>query len=790
MYKKRKTHSRKSYNLNMRALKFIIILLSLTVPFCNLNAQLAMGKWRTHLAYNQVTQIAQSENKIFAVSEGALFSIDKEDLGMEFYSKLSGLSDVNISRIEYDKINKQLLITYNNGNIDIMTEGGIINIPDLYMKQMSASKSVNQIRFLGDRAYLACDFGIMVVNMTKREIADTYFIGPNGTELRIIATTTFQDDIYAISKDKLYKATLNSPNISNYQYWETVNNLPGSGDLKALVSFAGKIVIQRDNKLYYYNNNVWTALFHDLSIGTLNISDNKMFIVDLENNQLYIADEQFNKKMVDGIGFVYDTEFDADRNITWLAAGSFGLLTFNENAMDKIAGYQPKGPLVNKAWDMQFNGNKLVAVPGGRWSAFYDTPGDIMMFDGREWTNISHTEIESITGIKCRDLITVAIDPNDKNHFFVASYSSGLYEFRNNEYFNHHNSTNSTLENLFNDKMYHMTGGTNFDNDGNLWVMNSYANKSVKVLLKDDGWRELDFPIFKSIPTIEDILISKKKQSQKWVISARTSVAGVFVFDDNGTITDQSDDRSVFFKQFENSDEPGSKIIPTYYYDIAEDKNGVIWVGTNEGPLLFYNTSRVFDEGYTCSRVKIPRNDGTELADYLLKDEKIKAIAIDGANRKWLGTESSGVFLMSENGQNTILHFNTANSPLLSNDILSIEINPLTGEVFFGTSKGIISYQSNAVDADNTFSNVHAYPNPVRENYNGVITITGLVADSQIKITDINGNLVTETISNGGIATWDGKDFRKRKVNTGIYLVMAVAPNGTQSAITKIMIIN
>ncbi|MBP6634948.1 MAG: hypothetical protein KA177_03820, partial [Paludibacter sp.] len=152
----------------MRALKFIIILLSLTGTFYNLNAQLAMGKWRTHLAYNQVTQIAQSENKIFAVSEGALFSIDKEDLGMEFYSKLSGLSDVNISRIEYDKINKQLLITYNNGNIDIMTEGGIINIPDLYMKQMSASKSVNQIRFLGDRAYLACDFGIMVVNMTKR----------------------------------------------------------------------------------------------------------------------------------------------------------------------------------------------------------------------------------------------------------------------------------------------------------------------------------------------------------------------------------------------------------------------------------------------------------------------------------------------------------------------------------------------------------------------------------------------------------------------------------------------
>jgi hypothetical protein len=774
----------------MRALKFIIILLSLTVPFCNLNAQLAMGKWRTHLAYNQVTQIAQSENKIFAVSEGALFSIDKEDLGMEFYSKLSGLSDVNISRIEYDKINKQLLITYNNGNIDIMTEGGIINIPDLYMKQMSASKSVNQIRFLGDRAYLACDFGIMVVNMTKREIADTYFIGPNGTELRIIATTTFQDDIYAISKDKLYKATLNSPNISNYQYWETVNNLPGSGDLKALVSFAGKIIILRDNKLYYLDqNNVWTALFHDLSIGTLNISDNKMFIVH-DYNQLYIADDQFNKHMVEGIGFVYDTEYDEERDITWLAAGNFGLLTFDENATNRITEYKPKGPALNRPFDMTFSGNKLFVTAGGRWSSQDNREGTLMIFENAQWTNILGKDIEPVTGKRVKDFMNVAVDPSDNGHFFVTSYGTGLYEFRNNEFHKWYNHLNSTIETVVDGDPFNYIrlDGAVFDKNGNLFFVNSGAGNAIKILDATGSWHQLRFTGATN-PTMGDFLISNLNQNQKWIASVRYK-PGIFVYDDNGTITDNSDDKSKFFSNFRDADEEGNTITPANILCLAQDKDGVIWAGTEQGPLLFYNTSKVFDEGYTCTRVKIPRNDGTELADYLLKDEKIKAIAIDGANRKWLGTETSGIFLMSENGQQTIQHFTTENSPLLSNDILSISINPLSGEVFIGTGKGLISFQSDAVNAEDTFNNVHAYPNPVRENYNGIITITGLVTDTQVKITDLNGNLICETVSNGGIATWDGKDVRGRKVNTGIYLVICANSDGTQSTATKILFIN
>lgn len=229
---------------------------------------------------------------------------------------------------------------------------------------------------------------------------------------------------------------------------------------------------------------------------------------------------------------------------------------------------------------------------------------------------------------------------------------------------------------------------------------------------------------------------------------------------------------------------------PGAIYSIAQDKNGAVWVGTDIGPFLFNNLSKVYDAGYTCSRVKIPRADSTNLADYLLVNEKIKAIAIDGANRKWLGTETSGVYLMSANGQQTIQHFTTSNSPLLSDNILSIAINPVTGEVFFGTDQGLISYQSDASDAGDTFGNVYAYPNPVRQGFTGVITITGLVENTQVKITDINGNLVCETVSNGSLATWNGKDVHGRKVNTGIYLAICANADGTQSTITKILVIN
>ena len=762
-----------------------------------LHAQIAMGKWRTHFAYNIVNQITQSENKVFAVSEGALFSVDKEDQEIEFYSKLSGLSDSNISGIEYDAENKQLLIVYLNGNIDFLSSGGVVNIPDLYNKQMSSSKAVNHIAFYNGKAYLSCGFGVLVLNMNRREVADTYFIGPNGANINVLNTTINNSYIYALTSNAIYKGLANEPNLVNYESWTTVNGLPGSGELKKLLSFGGKLILQREDKLYSMDeNNLWSPFLSQISVSGFYISNGKMMIYDGASS-VYLVNESFNVSLIENIGEVPDAEYDTERGLCWFAGKAKGVLSYNTKTTT-VETYKPMGPATNVPWDMKFAGQKLFVVQGGRWASEFGKPGYVMMYENGEWLNLDPKDIKAITQNEVLDFVNVAIDPDDNKHFFVTSYGTGLYEFKNNKFENKnswYNNLNSSLETILQNEpfRYIRLDGAVFDSNKNLFMTNSYVSGGVQIRLANGTWTKLTNPEFFK-PTLGKILISKQNPNQKWIPSVRYT-PGYIVFDDNGTLENQNDDKVVFRSSFvfietDNGQTNYISANPTSVNTIVEDLNGVIWVGTELGPFLFYNTSKVFDSDYTCSRVKIPRNDDTGLADYLLEKENIKAIAIDGANRKWIGTQTSGVYLMSENGQKTIHQFTVANSPLLSNDILSIAINPESGEVFFGTGNGIVSYQSDAVNGSETFTDVHAYPNPVREGFTGIITITGLVKDTQVKITDLNGNLICQTVSNGGIATWDGKDVHGKKVSTGVYLAICANEDGTQSTITKIMVIN
>ncbi len=763
-----------------------------------LSAQLAMGKWRTHLAYNNVSQIAQSENKVYAVSEGALYSVDKYDGGLEFYSKVSGLNGTDILRIEFDSQNQQLIIIYKNGNIDIMGNGGVVNIPDLYNKQMSANKAVNHIQLYQDKAYLSCDFGIVVLNLKKKEIADTYFIGPNGSEVKVLATTVYNDSIYALTSTKVYRASIYEPFLVNYEFWDAYTDLPGSGDFQMINSFAENLILLRNGKLYKRNiSGVWSEFMQGETITGFVTSNTSLNVFTA--NSVFVLNSNFYVKSIPNVGKVSDAKYDVSNDTYWLAANALGVISYKENGTNspEIKYYKPLGPAVNSPWNMTFSGSKLFVVPGGRWSSQDFRDGDIMIYENGIWKNVYASEIFALTQSPVRDFMNVAVDPIDNKHFYVTSYGTGLYEFKNDNFIKWYNYTNSTIEGhpLVPNKPneYSRLDGAIFDQHGNLFFVNCAVSASIKVRLADETWQQLQYPNGTQ-ETLGTILINKENPNQKWVLSVRSS--SIIVFDDNGTITDQSDDKSVTISSFNypetdaNNNVTIQKKIPGAVYTIDQDQNGTIWVGTDIGPFLFNNTSNVYDSEYTCSRVKIPRDDSTGLADYLLQDETIKAVAVDGANRKWIGTKNSGVYLMSENGQTQIEHFTTENSPLLSNDILSIAINPITGEVFFGTGNGLVSYQSDAAESSDNFTNVYAYPNPVRENYNGIITVTGLIADTQVKITDLNGNLICQTISNGSIATWDGKDVHGRKVNTGVYLVICVNSDGSESTITKIMVIN
>ncbi len=777
----------------------------LALLFCLIStstfAQLAMGKWRTHLAYNNVAQIAQSDNKIYAVSDGALFSVDKQDGQFEFYSKVSGLNGSNISRIEFDQSNKQLLIAYANGNIDLLGSGGVVNIPDLYNKQMSASKAINQVVFSDNKAYLSCDFGIVVLNMLRKEVLDTYYIGDGGTEVKVWSTAILKDTIYAMTSTvvgtvvnySMKKASVTSKQLVNYANWKPVSNLPGTSDLQSIATFSNKLFLLRGNKLYSQEGfQNWAPFQSDLSISNFNVTNSSMNLYAGTN--FYSVNDSFDRTDLINKGNVTDAEYELVNKTYWLAGNDLGILSYTQAGV--LTAYKPQSPAVNSPWDMTFAGKKLFVVPGGRWSSQNNMPGVVMIYENGVWSNISTASIQSFTGISALDFMNVAVDPTDDKHFFVTSYGTGLYEFKNDAISNWFRPDNSKLISVVPSAPANYTrlDGAIYDKQGNLLLSNTSSAAGIKLLLKDGSWSELTYPCVALKPTLGKLLISNQNSNQKFVISVRYT-PGLAVYDDNGTLADQSDDKSAFLDKF-NYSETGSgqtSIIsasPTAIQAIAQDKNGVVWVGTEQGPFLFSNLSKIYDADYTCSRVKIPRGNGTNEADYLLKDEEIKAIVIDGANRKWIGTKTSGAYLLSENGQETIQQFTTTNSPLLSNTVLSIAINPVTGEVFFGTDKGIVSYQSDASNAGLSFGEVYAYPNPVRQGFTGLITITGLLENTQVKITDLSGNLVCQTISNGSLATWDGKDLHGRKVSTGIYLAICASADGTQSTITKIMVIN
>jgi hypothetical protein len=220
---------------------------------------------------------------------------------------------------------------------------------------------------------------------------------------------------------------------------------------------------------------------------------------------------------------------------------------------------------------------------------------------------------------------------------------------------------------------------------------------------------------------------------------------------------------------------------------LAVDTKNQLWIGTTKGLRVLSNVNNFQSENQLTTKPIIIIEDG--LAQELLYEQSITAIAVDGSNNKWIGTADSGVFLVSQNGQETKYHFTINNSPLPANAINDIKINSKTGEVFIATTKGMISFKGSATEAKENLNNVYIYPNPVRPAYSGTVKIAGLIDKANIKITDIEGNLVYEAISEGGTIEWDTTAFGKYKVSSGVYMVFVAAQDGSETKVKKVMII-
>lgn len=446
-----------------------------------------------------------------------------------------------------------------------------------------------------------------------------------------------------------------------------------------------------------------------------------------------------------------------------------------------ISTLQPGGPKYNNFYGMRFV-NNLLYTCGGLWGHLIDAgrPGTIQLLDKGNWT-IYDDSIAAKTGIKYVDVNSVDVDPLDPNHVFAGA-KSGLYEFQNGKFIKHYNSENSLITSFNNtNKNYQLITSVKFDTDGNLWMLNSQSpsNQSLIEYTKDGKWVSHHKPELYNLGSLECLM--QDSRGLLWFVNNHHELPSIYCYQAS---TDQLNKYSSFVN------EDGATLSPVFVRYVTEDKNQDIWIGTNIGPLLLYKKDITSDTPIF-TQVKVPRNDGTNYADYLLSGVDISCIAIDGSNRKWFGTNGNGIYVISNDCLTQIYHFTTNNSNLLSNNIEAIAINEQTGEVFAGTDKGLCSYMSDASSPNNemTKDNVWAYPNPVKPDYTGLISITGLSFDADIKIVTTNGILVNQGRSNGGTYTWNGKDLKGQKVASGIYMVETATSDGSKGTVCKIAII-
>jgi hypothetical protein len=782
----------------MKRIFFIVALLQLS-PLFSWCQDLALGQWRVHLPFIRAKMVADAGSKIYCGSERGLFYYNRNDNSVVPLSKISGLSELTASTIGFDSETQTLLVGYINANIDLLSGNKIVNLPDIKRKNLPGDKNIYGVAFRNKLAYLACGFGIVVVDLVKNEIKDTYIIGPNGTEVKVYDIAFSGNDIFAAADNGVYRADVNNPSLVNFANWSL--SLPdiGAGDFNIIETFNGRVFANYTNSsgdvIHMFDGSSWInpppSPFNQPAATNYEFrtSSDRMLITN--NNSVRAYDQNLNVTTLIDNG-VYadplpqDAIYDQSGTI-WVADNQQGLVKISPSLAYEFI--FPDGPQSDLVSAMQIINSRLLVTHATRTALWFNTyePGKYSEYYKGDWKTFNN---KTVTGTPYNidhyfDMMSLAIDPSNFQHAFIGSKGQGVVETMNGIPIASYRDTNSTLQIGIGNPTQCQAVGMGFDTENNLWVLNSLAARPVNVRTPDGTWKAYSIPGIAAAPLYGDMTIDS--YGQKWinVLGNNTPLGtGLVVFNDNGTLDDITDDKSRFY-----TTGVGKGNLPsTGIRAITEDRENEIWLGTEKGVAVIYSPSSVTTAANFDAQQILIKQDG--INQYLLESEVVTAIAVDGANRKWIGTEAGGVFLMSPDGTSQILNFNENNSPLLSNFILAITIDQKTGEVFLGTNRGLISYKGDAIEGEGACHDVLAYPNPVRENYSGPIAIKGLVPNGSVKITDVSGNIVYETKANGTQAIWYGKNFSGEKAHTGVYLVFSTDDEGKNTCVTKLLFIN
>ncbi len=744
------------------------------------------GLWTDHLPYNSVNDIAVDDNHYYCATNQGMFIFNLSEQEITTRSKLNGLNDIGINSIAYNKKNKTVVIGYKNANVDLLSGNNIINIGDIKRASgYTGKKRINHIITRGDIAWMATGFGIVEIDIAKEIVNATYIIGENGTDLEVykLAIEENSNRIYAATPNGLYSADMDNPLIF-YQFWHRDTLLP-AGEINQVATLNGQVFANKvttgsvEDSVFYSTSNGWDYL--------PNQGINKKYDLRVVNDFICITnpftvnflEADFNLKYIIGPSF-YEPGTFLPRCASILSDGKTMLIGNDNNGLivseDVTSNRRitPNGPYSNKVFKLAANNKKMYVAPGAIdeiWTNAFLNEG-IFELDGYEWKRIPPTEINGIG-----DVVNVLIDPADNTHVFAAAWGSGILELKDNVLQNVWDFQTSggnivgppgDIENV-------RTGGIALDDDGNLWVTSSLSQYPLSVRRPDGTWEKFSAgSLAGSTTNVFDVEVNQL--GQKWI---KTRTKGILVMDDT--------QGNPVFKLIQAG--VGSGNLPNNtVQSFAEDLDGEMWIGTSEGLVVLYSPQNIFQSGKNFDAQPVLfEEDG--VVQKLLGSETVMGIAVDGSNKKWFATLNSGVFYTSEDGTETIHHFTTKNSPLISDAVLDVAIDNETGEVYFATAEGIVSFRGSATRGYEDYTDVYAYPNPVRPDYLGPIYIRGLVTNARVIITDVAGNIVFETVADGGQARWDGLTLDGDKVASGVYMAYVTDDLAERTTVTKILVI-
>lgn len=738
--------------------------------------------WKGYFSYNTIKDVSESSSRLFAAAENALFIKNLSNNELKTSNTIDGLSGQTISALYHSETFNKTIIGYENGLLIVVNEadGSVLNVVDIINKNIPSNiKKVNHFLEHDGVIYISCDFGIVQYKLATLEFGDTYFIGPNGQEVKVYQTAIFNNDIYAVTQFfGIRKAAITNPNLIDFSQWQVFD----TGFWIGIVAFGNQLIgLNANNKLYNYNG-VFFSEFANLGQPGKDIRTNANTLIATSSNKVIIFNPTLNP-----IVTIVNTQITTTpvtfscatviNDFIYIGTNENGIVSSPLNSPTNFEFILPSGPKMNNMFSINNTSSNLWAVYGG-----YDITYNPFTFIGFSlsefgiskynltdgWLNIPYDDV-----LNAKALVRIAVNPNDENQVYVGSYNGGLLKIENDIPTTVFNDSNSTLEGIVSGSDFRINS-TTFDKSGNLWMTNSRVKNGLQVLKSGGQWQAFNMEsILDNFSNNDFCKIAIDRNGTKWIASYRN---GVIAFNENTNV----------FKKITEGVDLGN--LPSIdVRAIAVDNRSQVWIGTNRGLRVLASSGSYNSDDQMKANPIIFLEDG--VAKELLFEQYITDIAVNGSNQKWISTADSGVFLFSSNGQETIYHFTTDNSPLPSNVVNDVEINATTGEVFFATNKGLVSFQGTSTKPADNLQSVYVYPNPVRPEFNGTVKVAGLISKANVKITDIEGNLVFETTSEGGTIEWDTTAFGKYKVASGVYMIFIAADDASETAVKKVMII-